>query len=130
MIYFSVFVLVLIISLFFLPKYKGERTGFFPLVLFFLILYMAGIASQLWIVPFGPVFWGVSWIPLLFILIIFTFLLAVPSPYQARRKRKITRLQEEEAEEEFAEGISIFTWLLLFLLLIVTIIGLYKASTV
>src|SRR5258706_3315755 len=83
---FGVFILALLISLLFAPGYR--RGSYSPLLIFFFILFLAGIASQYWITPFGPVWLGISWMPLLFIILIFAFLFAAPSPYERKNISK------------------------------------------
>jgi hypothetical protein len=121
---FAAFVLALLIALIISPAYRGRgNAAIGSLVVFFFILFMAGVASQFWIIPFGPVLWGIAWLPLLFIILIFAFLFAAPSPYQ----RSTTRTGEKAEEISTAgEAISIFIWLLLSLLLIAIIIGYYR----
>ena len=116
---FAAIILALIISLLFAPGYR--RGSFAPLITFFFVLFMAGIASQYWILPFGPALWGISWMPLLFILLIFTLLFAAPSPYE--RKAAKTNNTPETAS---VAAISIFIWLLLLMLSIAILIGFFN----
>lgn len=116
---FAAIILALIISLLFAPGYR--RGSFAPLIIFFFVLFMAGIASQYWIIPFGPAWWGISWMPLLFILLIFTLLLAAPSAYE--RKAAKTNNTPETAS---VAAISIFIWLLLLMLSIAILIGFFS----
>ena len=73
---------------------------------------MAGIASQYWITPFGPVLYGISWMPLLFIILIFTFLFAAPSPYERRNISKTN--DEKQAASAAVAAMSIYLWLLFY----------------
>jgi hypothetical protein len=45
-------------------------------------LFLTGIASVYWITPAGPGWWGIAWIPLIFLLRMIPFLIAAPSPYR------------------------------------------------
>lgn len=116
----AVFFLALFISLFFLPRYKGKDSSYAPLIVFFFVLFLAGLASQHWITPIGPVYWGIPWLPLIFVLLIFTFLFAAPSPWQHSKNNVNGQPSPSTA------AISIFFWLLLFLLIIANIIRFYK----
>jgi len=120
------FILALLIALLISPSHRNKGASITSLVIFFFILFMAGVAAQYWIVPFGPSLWGVAWIPLIFIILIFTFLFAA-SPYQ----RSTTKAGEKAEEISTAgEAISIFVWLLLCLLIVAVIIGFYRTSVV
>ena len=116
---FAAFILALIISLLFAPGYR--RGSFAPLIIFFFVLFMAGMASQYWIIPFGPMWWGISWMPLLFIILIFTFLFAAPSPYERRNISKTN--DEKQAASAAVAAISIYIWLLFTILFIAIIVG-------
>jgi len=121
MLFFSSLLLALLISLLFLPSYKRRGFPLGLLAMFFMILFLVGLATQLWIVPFGPTYWGVSWFPLLFMLVIFTLLFAAPSPYQHRPPK----VSQAEKEETAAVSISLFIWILLIVLLVAIVIGFY-----
>jgi hypothetical protein len=114
---FAAFILALLISLLFAPGYR--KGSYLPLVLFFFLLFMAGIASQYWITPFGPVWWGVSWGPLGFILLLFTLLFIVPSPYERTTPKANSEVTTTGA------AISIFMWLLFLMLFLAIILGIF-----
>jgi hypothetical protein len=115
---FAAFILALLISLLFAPGYR--KGSYLPLALFFFLLFLAGVASQYWITPFGPVWWGVSWGPLGFILLLFTLLFIVPSPYE----RTVVKTNVAETPPATA-AISIFMWLLLLMLLVAIVLGIF-----
>ena len=117
----AAFILALLLSLLFVPDFRRGAFGSF--VIFFFILFMGGIFTQYWIIPFGPVWWGVTWMPLLFILLIFTFLLVIPSPYERRR---MIKTNESNTEENASAAISIFVWLVFTILLIAILIGIFR----
>jgi hypothetical protein len=58
------FFVSLLTTFLFLFLYKNKANIKDP-VLFFLIIFFASWSSQLWISPFGPDLWGVSWVPML-----------------------------------------------------------------
>ncbi|HYG49756.1 MAG TPA: hypothetical protein VD905_02585 [Flavobacteriales bacterium] len=45
------------------------------LFVFFLIIFFAGFAAQLWLAPTGPNIWGISVLPLLVVGLIFSLLI-------------------------------------------------------
>lgn len=114
----------LIITLFVIAVFalvlKKPLRGF---SLFFLIIFLITWAGQLWITPFGPIAWGVAWIPLVFVCLLFSFLIlalssGVPSP----------KGQEADKEEAPVIAAGIFFWLLLIALVIAIGLGYYKVS--
>ncbi len=124
MIIFAAFMIALIASLLFAP---GYRTGSYaPFIILFFILFFAAMAGQYWIVPFGPTWWGVSWGPILFIVLIFAFLFATPSPYDPKRTVKNSN---DTTDSTIASAtISVFVWLLLIFLIMAILLGHYKTA--
>jgi hypothetical protein len=121
MIILAAFLIALIVSMLFAPGYRTN--GLSPFIIFFFILFFAGLAGQYWIVPFGPNWWGVSWGPILIIVLIFTFLFAAPSPYESRKHKT-------DAGAAAVLAISGFIWLLFIVLAIAIALGYYRSYTV
>ena len=99
---------------------------------FFLVLLLTVWAASLWVDPVGPVFWGVAWIPLFFVGLLFALLLAaIPSDYgRTPTEREIGMREpspEEVAESEkvtrTAAVVSGIFWLFMLVLLIIIIAG-------
>lgn len=84
---------------------------------------MAGIAAQFWIISFGPVIWGVSWLPTLFVVVIFALLFSTPPMH------KIVVKNESAATDPAVVAISIFIWTLLFILAAAIVIGVYSSDS-
>jgi hypothetical protein len=113
-------------ALFVLASWKrGLRRGLFWL---FLILFLATWAGGVWIKPFGPVLWGIHWLPFLAVGAVVALILAVA---QSRRKphgrqetiEMLERMkQEREVEEIVWVTLNIFFWVLLLTLLIAIVI--------
>jgi hypothetical protein len=118
------FMLALLISLGFSRSYRGESSGM-PVIFMFVLLVLAGLAAQYWVTPFGPVVWGISWMPLVAAVLIFTMLLITPSPYQGRRPRDKKEIIQNEVKA--AATISIFMWLLLLLLSVSVLVGYFRS---
>ncbi len=116
----AAFILALLVSLLFAVRSR-KGASLTQALVFFFILFMAGIAGQYWIIPFGPVLWGVSWMPLLFIVLIVTLLFASPSPRQHPVKET-----ENDRSVQGAVVISLLLWILLLLLLIAVVVGYSK----
>jgi hypothetical protein len=117
------FILALLISLGFSRSYRGESSGM-PVIFMFILLVLAGLAAQYWVMPFGPIVWGIAWMPLVATVLIFTVLLIMPSPYQGRKAREKKEVIQNEVKA--AATISVFMWLLLFLLSVAVLVGYFR----
>ena len=117
------FILAFLISLGFSRSYRGESSGM-PVIFTFVLLMLAGLAAQYWVMPFGPVVWGISWMPLVATVVIFAVLLIMPSPYQGRTIRE--KKEAAQSEVKAAAAISIFMWILLALLSVAVLIGYFR----
>lgn len=101
---------------YFVFKSSGPWGSFWS---FFLLLILVGIAANAWVTPVGPYYMGVTWAPVMFVILLFAFLIAAATP--PRRTRIVT---EAEAEEKPAVvALSGFYWLLILFLLIVGVWG-------
>lgn len=115
----AAFLIAVLISALFYPGYSN-RGSYMPILIFFIVLFLSGIATQYWIVPFGPVVWGISWLPLLFVVVLISFLFAAPSSYQRGSTAKA-------AGEVAAVAIGLFVWILIFMLLVAVFAGLLRS---
>jgi hypothetical protein len=108
-------ILVLILSL-------SSKRPFRGLGLFFLIIFLATWAGQLWITPFGPVIWGVTWVPLVVVSIFFLFLiLALIPPVPLNKKAN------GKAEDDVLIALGSFFWAIMILLILAIVLGYYKS---
>jgi hypothetical protein len=112
------FIISLVIALLFVPFRKDGPAA--PLIVFFLILFMAALAANYWVVPFGPIMWGVSWLRILFVVLIFALLFSVVPPVRASSRK-------DAQDAAGAAAISVFVWMLWLLLLVAIIAGFYLA---
>lgn len=119
----SAFIVSLVFTLLFaLISRKGPWRG---ILLFFLVIFFVGWSAQLWIIPFGPVWWGISWLTLLGTVLIFSLLIiALINPGNLRSEKK--------GENTPTPGImaSIFFWCLLIFLILSIIIGYYRIPSI
>jgi len=99
-------------SLFF--GHRGPWNNFF---LFFIVVFLFSWGGGVWITPVGPTFWGVSFLPFLFMAIFITLLLSVATPRSARR-RKVSKEKAIE-ETELQVAFDIFYWILIIVLAVV-----------
>jgi hypothetical protein len=112
--------IALVLSLIFSSGNKGNSFG--SIIIFFLLLFMTILAGHFWITPFGPVYWGIAWMPLFLVGIISAFLLMIPPPLSRTRNLKV---DIEEPTSALAT-ISVFIWLLFLILLFAVILGFFR----
>jgi hypothetical protein len=84
---------------------------------FFLVLMLAGLAAEAWIKPIGPVYWNISWGPVLFVIFLFALLMVAATPPRlGRRLKRTENVQETDAPEAAIVTISLFFWAFLLFL--------------
>ncbi len=89
---------------------------------FVLIIFLGILAANLWVVPSGPVVWGVSWVPLLIFGILLALLLMATEPF--KKSRDIKYAKEDEYKADSAARVSGIFWIILLILVIAVITGL------
>jgi hypothetical protein len=104
-------VLVLTVSLVF--DTKGPWGSF---LWFFVVVSLFAWAGGIWIVPFGPKWGGIGWLPIIFMGIIASLILTAASPRKPRRKKAVT--DETLAEEDTKVIVDSIFWVMIFCLLI------------
>jgi len=112
------FVIALIAAFAFSPYKRGD--SLMPFAILFLILFLSGLSSQFWIVPFGPQFMGVTWLRILLTVFVFALLISAPPTH-----RKLSRVTEDDVT---VPAISAFIWILLLLLVISIVAGLFYSE--
>lgn len=93
------------------------------MLFFFLILFPLILAGSVWIGPRGPLFMGVSWLPIVAIGVILLLLLAAVLPRESRTGR--TRSEEAEIQGAAAGVFGLF-----FFLLLIAVVALIVAAFV
>ena len=120
--FFALIVAFVLSVLFSLATRVGvRRTGFFW---FFLIIFLGTWAGGIWVRPFGPSLWGISWLPFILSGLIFVLILTISAPRRPPRSRHetLSMLERIEREKELEQAtyitLSFFFWILLFVLII------------
>lgn len=92
---------------------------------FFIIMLLVGWVAALWAQPLGPQLWGVYWLPMFWLALLFALLLAAVTP-PPRRPRESTAREAEPAVETAAAAATVMgglLWILLIALLIAVAFG-------
>jgi hypothetical protein len=115
---------ILIGSLFFFVfKTAGPWNSFW---IFILILILVGLAAAAWVRPFGPVYWNVSWAPVLFVIFLFSlFLAALTPPRRERNDVESGKIPEPQKTGAAVFTFSFFFWIFIVFLIAAAISGVY-----
>lgn len=129
----TILVAILISALFYYAfNARGPWGSFWS---FFLVLLLIIWAASLWVRPIGPVYWGVAWVPLFFVGLVFALLLAaIPTSDTGEETRRGEMIDEEmpvdraevrrrEDLNRTAATVSGLFWVFMIILLLVIIIG-------
>lgn len=113
--------IALLLTLIFSTSYR-HRGPWGGLLFFFLVIFLASWASQLWINPFGPMLFGVAWAPLLFVGVLIAVLLLAAGA-SAIDKTPVTPGPEVTPQEGSILAIGLFFWILVLILIAAIAIG-------
>jgi hypothetical protein len=103
------------------PAYRDMGT--LPGAVFlFLILVFFIWAGGIWLVPFGPTLWGVSWLPFLIVGLIVALLIAALSPPAPPPRTPAEAVEEAERERE-QEAVAATAFGVVFWVLLIGLIG-------
>lgn len=99
-------------------------------LVFFLVVFLAAWAGGVWLVPFGPTLFGVTWLPFLIAGLFVALILAAALPPQMTEepsKKKIVLEKRTDAVEQ--KRFDAFFFLLIGALLIAVILGYLFSGT-
>ncbi len=103
----------------------GGRGWGAGILVFFVVLFLATWAGGLWIGPYGPPLWGVSWLTFLLVGLFVVLLLAALAPRPPRTGGPGTRVAKRETEAPEGDtdvmAVGAFFWILMFGLIIAII---------
>lgn len=97
---------------------RGPWNSFFW---FFFVIFLFSWGGGVWLTPFGPTGWGVSWLPFLVMGVFITLLLSAATPQSSRRRMgskgqatDAAYLKEQVAEKKGSEtALDVFFWILI-----------------
>jgi hypothetical protein len=114
-------IVTLSLSLIFVGIFRN-RGPWANLLIFFAILFLATWAGGLWILPFGPMLFGVHWLPFLLAGLIFALVLTAATPIRRPRSRS-EAIEQARAEESAGTAMNTFLWVLLAALIVLVLLG-------
>ncbi|NIS37834.1 hypothetical protein GWN26_02345 [Candidatus Saccharibacteria bacterium] len=91
--------------------------------MFFIIIFLAAWAGGVWMNPVGPTIKGSTWMPFLFVGLIFALLLAATSQRQEESSIILKTKEEVKKEERVKTALSIYFWLLILALVAAIVLG-------
>ena len=96
---------------------RGPWNSFFW---FFFVIFLFSWGGGVWLTPFGPTGWGVSWMPFLAMGFFITLLLSAATPQSSRRRivsngpaADAAYIKQQAAENKGSEtALDVFFWIL------------------
>ncbi len=82
---------------------------------FFVVVSLFAWAGGVWLVPFGPMWWGIGWLPIIFMAFFVSLLLTAASPRTRRWRRAAEKNAAGDAETRVV--VDTIFWVLLICLL-------------
>ena len=104
-------IIVLIVS-----RAFGTKGPWGSLLWFFLVVSLFAWAGGVWLVPFGPMFWGIGLLPIILIGFLVSLLLTAASPRTPRWRR--ASKEEVTSEAGTRAVVDIIFWVVIICLLI------------
>ena len=104
-------IIVLIVS-----RAFGTKGPWGSLLWFFLVVSLFAWAGGVWLVPFGPMFWGIGWLPIIIMGFLVSLILTAASP-RTPRWRKASK-EEVTSEAGTRAVVDIIFWVVIICLLI------------
>ncbi len=94
---------------------------------FFAVIFLVGWTASIWVIPYEPLLFGLSWLPILILTLIVSLLLsAILTPYYPKVEAKMG----EEREKVGGTLIGTFFWIVVFILIISIIVGYVLPPTI
>jgi hypothetical protein len=97
----------------------GTKGPWGSLLWFFLVVSLFAWAGGVWLVTFGPMFWGIGWLPIIFMGILVSLLLTAASPRNPRWRR--VPQKEDTGEAGSRAVVDVIFWILVICLVIFAI---------
>ena len=128
----AVFIIAFIVGLLVTAVFAAgfrRRGPWGSVVWFFLVVFLAAWAGGLWMQSYGPTLWGLYWLPMLTLALLFGLLLAATTPPTSRRTAPLERAEFHEGKAA-AVAVGTFFWILIavfVLFILIRMLGRYSA---
>ncbi len=93
----------------------GTRGPWDSFLWFFIVVSIFAWAGGVWLVPFGPMWWGIGWLPIILMAFFVSLLLTAASPRTRRWRRAAEKKASGDAESRVV--VDTIFWVLLICLL-------------
>jgi len=101
------------------PFYKRggvQRAGVLPIFGFlFVVLFFATWAGAVWLIPFGPAFWGVTVLPFVTVALLLSLILAAVIPIAREQEAPTEHPKKPREGEKIMLALGLVFWLVVFL---------------
>jgi len=94
----------------------GWRGTWEGIWVFFLVMFLFIWAGGIWARPYGPVIWGINWVPFLLFGLLLGFLLMAAAPAVRPERGQRAEGPDAAAKNRQALAVNFFFWILLFTL--------------
>ncbi|MFP4563184.1 MAG: hypothetical protein ACLFRY_07710 [Spirochaetia bacterium] len=99
-------------------------------LVFFLVVFLAGWAGGVWLLPFGPTLFGISWLPFLIAGLFVALILAAALPPQMPEQPSEKKIELEKGTDAVDQKrFDAFFFILIGALLIAVILGYLFSGT-
>ncbi len=95
----------------------GTRGPWGSLLWFYIVVALFAWSGGAWLMPFGPVWRGIGWLPIIFMAVMASLLLTAASPRTYRRRPPESKEQAVVAAESRA-AVDVFFWVVIICLLV------------
>ena len=101
----------------------GRRAPFGSVWILLLFLFLVTWAGGLWLVPFGPTLFDVTWLPFLVVGVFIAIILATTVPPEPKHPRTVEEARAEETAATGLAGLTVFFWITILLTIIAILLA-------
>jgi amino acid transporter len=105
-----------VVIVFILSALFGTKGPWGSLLWFFMVVVLFSWAGGVWLRPYGPIYMGVGWLPIILVGVFIAILLTAVSPRNPRYR--FASRKQLKADEERKTSADAFFWVLIFCLVL------------